>query len=134
MKVIIIEPKEKPVVKEIEGGLDCLQKIVGGYIQVVYPFSDPVGIICNEEGKLNGLPLNRALYHQGEIYDILSGTIIVTGLTEDDFGSLTDELIEKYMERFYCGEEFMKVNGKIVAIPVLEHVEEMAKRLWEGEE
>lgn len=129
IKVLVIEPKKKPVVREIEGGLDCLQGIVGGYIQVVYPFADPVGIICNEEGKMMGLPLNRALYHKGEIYDILSGTIIVAGLTEDDFGSLSDDLIDKYMKGFYCGEEFMKVNGQIVAIPMMEHVEELFSKM-----
>lgn len=126
MKVLVIEPMEKPVVREIESGLKSLQSIVGGYIQPIYPFDDPVAIICNEEGKLNGLPANRALYHNGEIYDILVGTIIIAGLTEDDFGSLPDELIEKYMDRFYCGEEFMKANGQYIAIPMLEHVYDRA--------
>lgn len=126
MKVIIIEPKKKPVVREIEGGLKSLQSVVGGYIQPIYPFDDPVAIICNEEGKLNGLPANRALYHNGEIYDILVGTIIIAGLTEDNFGDLPDELIEKYMDRFYCGEEFMKANGQYIAIPMLEHVMDKA--------
>ncbi len=124
MKVIIIEPMKKPVVREIESGLESLQKIVGGCIEVVYPFNDPVGLICNEEGKLNRLPLNRALYHEGKIYDILVGTIIVAGLTEDDFGDLPDELIEKYMDRFYCGEEFAKIDGQIIAVPNIEHLAE----------
>lgn len=124
MKVIIIEPKKKPVVREIEGGLKSLQSVVGGYIQPIYPFDDPVAIICNEEGKLNGLPANRALYHNGEIYDILVGTIIIVGLTEDNFGSLSDDLIEKYMDRFYCGEDFARINGQLIAIPNIENLAE----------
>lgn len=124
MKVLVIEPMKKPVVREIESGYESLKSIVGGYIEAVYPFEDKVGIICNEEGKLLGLPLNRALYNDGGIYDILSGTIIVAGLGEDDFCSLPDELIEKYMDRFYCGEEFAKINGQIIAIPNVDHLAE----------
>ena len=45
---------------EIESGLDALQRAVGGYIEAVYPYEDPVALIVNEEGKLNGLPLNRS--------------------------------------------------------------------------
>lgn len=131
IKVIVIEPKEKPVVREIEGGLECLQEIVGGYIQVIYPFDDEVGLICNEEGKLLGLPLNRALVHNGEVCEIISGTFIIAGLTAEDFGSLSDDLIEKYMKRFYCGEEFMKVNGQILVVPMLEHLQELKKE-WEA--
>ena len=124
IKVLVIEPMKKPVVREIESGLESLQSIVGGYIQPVYPFEDEVAVICNEEGKLEGLPLNRALYYEGGIYDILCGTVIVAGLTEDNFGSLSDDLIEKYMDRFYCGEEFFRAEGKFIAVPVLEHLAE----------
>ena len=119
MKVLIIEPKQMPIVREIEGGLDSLQSIVGGYIEAIYPFEDEVGIICNEEGKLIGLPLNRALYHEGEIYEIIAGTFIIAGLSEDNFCSLSDDLIKKYMDLFFLPQGFAKVDGKIVAFPLL---------------
>ena len=46
--------------------------------------------VCNEEGKLEGLPLNRALRDEdGDIYDVVAGTFMVVGLTDDSFGSLT---------------------------------------------
>lgn len=49
-------------------------------------------IVCNEEAKLEGLPLNRALRDEdGDIYDIVAGTFMVVGLTEDSFGSLTPD-------------------------------------------
>ena len=122
IKVLVIEPKKKPVVREIEDTLESLQSIVGGYIEVVYPFDDPVGVICNDEGKLIGLQPNRALYHNGEIYDLLVGTVIVAGLGAEDFCSLTDDLIEKYMNKFFTPQEFMRVNGKIIAFPYLDGV------------
>jgi hypothetical protein len=54
-------------------------------------------VIVNEEGKLIGLPLNRALRDEnGEVYDIIAGSFLVAGLTEDNFGSLTEEQIGKF--------------------------------------
>ena len=56
--------------KEIGEELEDLQHEVGGYIEAVYPFEDEVAIVCNEEGKLEGLDLNRSLRgDDGEIYD-----------------------------------------------------------------
>ena len=104
LKVLIVEPRKAPYVAEIPAGPESLQKLVGGLIQALYPFDDPVAIIANDEGKLLGLPWNRPLFdEEGNIYDILVGTFLVTGLTEDDFGSLSDEQIQKYTEVFRMG-------------------------------
>ena len=97
-----------------------MQHEVGGYIQAVYPFDEPVAIVCNEEGKLEGLPLNRALYNdEGEIYDIVAGTFMVVGLTGDNFGSLSPELMERFSDHFKTPEQFAKLGDKIVAIPMV---------------
>ena len=97
MKVLMVEPGKVPYETEIEGGLESLQEAVGGSIQAVYPYDDPVALICNEEGKLMGLPLNRSLTDEnGEIYDIIAGNFILTGLSEDNFGDLSPELMEKF--------------------------------------
>ena len=78
--------------------------MVGGYIQALFPYDDPVALICHEEGKLIGLPWNRPLRDdEGMIYDIIAGTFLVTGLTEDNFGSLPQGMIEKYSEIFREG-------------------------------
>ena len=49
ISVLVVEPEKKPYVKEISSGLSSLQKEVGGYIQAVYPYEEPVAIICDEE-------------------------------------------------------------------------------------
>lgn len=117
MKVIVVEPKKKPYVKNVSSELKSLQSEVGGYIQVIYPFDEPVGLICNEEGKLDGLPLNRSLHDEaGEIYDIIAGTFLIVGLTEDNFGDLDEELIPKFIERFEHPEEFIRMGRKIISI------------------
>lgn len=116
--VLVVEPEKVPYVKEIDPGLKSLQSEVDGWIEAVYPFEDPVAIICNEEGKMNGLPLNRALIDDdsGEIYDIVAGTFLVTGLTEDNFGSLNEEQIKKFSERFRHPETFLQMGNHIIRI------------------
>ena len=114
MDVLIVELEKAPRMASITGDLNSLQQVVGGYIEAVYPYDDPVAIVCHEEGKLIGLPLNRKL----EDYDIIAGTFIICGLGEEDFDSLTPELAEKYREKFADPEIFMKMGNRIVAIPI----------------
>ena len=79
MKVLMVQPGEIPHETDIEPGLESLQAAVDGPIQAVYPYEDPVALICNEEGKFLGLPLNRALRDDtGEIYDIIAGNFLIT--------------------------------------------------------
>ena len=119
LSVLVVEPMKEPYMKEIDSGITSLQAEVGGTVQVVYPYQDMVGLVCNDEGKINGMELNRALRDdQGEIYDIVAGTFLVVGLTEDDFSSLSPELAEKYATQFKTPEVFAQVGEKIVALPV----------------
>ena len=103
MKILVIKPMQTPKVKEIDSSLESMQKEVGGYIQAIYPFEDSVALICNEEGKLLGLPLNRALRDEsGEIYDIVCGTFFLCSAPpdEENFSSLSNEQI-KYFTKLY---------------------------------
>ena len=119
MMVLVVEPMKEPYLKEIDLGLHSLQAEVGGDIAASYPFSDPVGLVCNDEGKLIGLELNRGLRDEdGNLYDIMAGTFLVVGLGEEDFTSLPPELAQKYMEHFKQPEQFISLNGQIIALPV----------------
>lgn len=121
IKVLVIEPMKKPYVKEIEHTLENLQREVGGSIEAVYPFEDRAAIICNDDHKFNGSQLNRCLRDEnGEVYDILAGNFMVAGLTEYDFGSLTDEQIDRYSNLFGTPEMFVKVGEQLVVLPVPE--------------
>ena len=100
-----------------------MQQVVGGYIQAIFPVDDPVALVCNEEGKLLGLPLNRSLRdEEGDIYDIVAGTFFLCGALPDseNFTSLGEEYLEKYHQWFCYPELFMKLNSKIICIPVVE--------------
>lgn len=129
MQALIVEQLKAPYVKEIGEELEDLQHEVGGYIEVIYPFEDEVAIICNEEGKVNGLELNRAMRgDDGEIYDIIAGKFLVVGLTEENFGSLTLEQITKYSEMFKTPEMFLMRGGQITAIPITPSVYEPVQK------
>ena len=121
--VLVVPPQDVPYVKEIDPGLKSLQSEVDGWIEAVYPFEDPVAIICNEEGKLNGMPPTRALYDEdGQVYDIVAGQFLVVGLTEDNFGSLTEEQIKKFSDRFHSPEGFMRIGNQILVFPIDEPI------------
>ena len=123
MDCLLIKPGEYPEAVKLETGLEALQNTVGGNIEVVYPFEDQVGLIVNEEGKINGLPLNRPLYDsEGELYDILAGNILVVGLTKDNFGSLTPTQMKHYEELFHQPQTFVKLGKGILAIPIMDDV------------
>src|SRR5699024_285314 len=100
-------------------GLHALQAEVGGDIGAAYPFRDPVALVCNDEGKLIGLDLNRGLRDEnGELYDIMAGTFLVVGLGEEDFASLSPELAQEYMEHCRQPQQFINLGGQIRAIPL----------------
>ena len=122
MQVVVVEPKKKPMVQDISPDLESMQKIVGGPIQAIYPFEEPVALICNEEGKLLNLPLNRALRDEaGNIYDIISGTFFLCAAPpdSDQFAGLTDLQIKACMERFSIPEIFLNIDGTLFVLPYL---------------
>ena len=117
MKVLAVLPGKKPVKMELDGALKAMQTFVGGAIQAVYPFDDPVAIVCNEEGKLLGMEYNRALYDEsGAIYDIICGPFFICGLGAEDFTSLSDALADKYCRYFERPELFVRVGGTLMVM------------------
>ena len=121
MRVLVVEPERRPEVREIDGSLESMQKVVGGWIQALYPFDEPVALVCNDEGKLMNLPANRGLRDKnGRIYDIVVGTFFLCGAPADSdcFASLTSEQIERYRERFYTPEMFLGMDDHIICLPL----------------
>ena len=122
--VLYIAPDEAPKVMYIKPELEEMQRLVGGYIEEYMPFDDEVAIICNEEGKINGMPLNRAIYDEsdgkrGQMIDIIAGQFFLANAPygSEKFQSLTPEMIDKYNKRFRYPESFMKLGGQIKVIP-----------------
>ena len=98
LKSLLIKPNELPEIVEIDNTLEAKQELVGGYIECVYlPNDNNVVLICNEEGKINGMKLNRDIGH-----DIIAGPFLIVGdnYENGDFKSLTEDQILKYKMRF----------------------------------
>lgn len=115
--VLVVEPEKAPYSKAVPDTLSALQQEVGGAIEAIYPYEEPVALICNQEGKLEGLPLNRALRDEdGHIYDVVAGTFMIAGLGDESFASLNEDLIRKFSEKFCNPELFLKINGHLHVI------------------
>lgn len=121
IKVVVCRPNEKAELITIPNTLEAKQQLVGGWIEAIYPWEDEIALVCNEEGKVDGLDLNRAIYDEEcNIIDIVAGTFFICGITEDDFGSLSDELAEKYLKKFIYPEIFYRDRkGEIKAEKVV---------------
>ena len=101
MNVLIVEPGKNPIPAEIENTLEAKQKIVGGLIEMVTPVQhhDDAVLICNEEGKINGLEPNRLLcFEDGNPYDVICGKFFICRAPSDseDFAGLTENQMKTY--------------------------------------
>lgn len=94
LRVLMVEPHESPHELFITDQLDDLQETVGGLIEVIGN-GDGTLIVCNDEAKLNGMDGNRRLNG-----DVIAGPFFVVGEDGENFRSLTDEEMQKYMQRF----------------------------------
>lgn len=112
MKILIIEPGKHPREADIENTLENLQKTVGGYLEAIYPFDEPVALVCDEESKLKAdTEWNRML---PETHDVIKGTFFLCGIGEEDFTDLAPDLMEKYKRRFWEIEHFLQIGNKLI--------------------
>ena len=105
----------------MDDSLGARHAAVGGLIEEYMPFEDEVALICNEEGKMNGMPLNRAIYGEdGQIMDVIAGPFFIAyaPVESENFLSLPDDLKQKYMDRFRAPEKFFMTAGGIRAVPL----------------
>ena len=104
MKVVMVEPNKPAYITEIEHSLKGMKEAVGGLIEPIYYLDEPRAVMVgNEEAKLIGLEGNRRFGER-----IVAGPFFICGekMTEDgmDFCSLSDELCEKYVQKFAVPE------------------------------
>lgn len=120
IRVLRVEPGRVPYEKQINYDLESIQSEVEGYIETVYTHVDTaVALIVNEEGKLEGLPYNRALRDEkGNIYDVIVGNFLIVGIMGEDFCSLTDNQVKRFKHMFMIPEEFNITKGKLVVHPM----------------
>ena len=117
MKILMVEPGKAPEEKNISGTLDSMQEAVGGTIQAIYPFEEPVALVCNDEAKLLNMESNRML---NEIGDIIFGTFFLCGapLNSESFGSLSEKQLRHYSERFKSIELIVPIGDAVFVMEV----------------
>ena len=116
IRVLLVEPCRKPRLVTVEHTLKNLQELVGGDIEAVYPWEDRVCLVCDENGLGNRKVPNRLLTDDdGNPQDVLLGTFFICGLGEEDFCSISDEMAEKYEQRFRWPELFTHTSNGHVA-------------------
>lgn len=96
-RVVYVEPGKPAYEKQIGSDLKDLQQAVAGdLIECVYAHQDGTLIVCNDEGKLMGLEGNRRL----EGGSIIAGPFFVIGEAGEDFRSLTDAEVNRYLQKY----------------------------------
>lgn len=94
IRILVVEPYKEPYQLKVEHTLKNLQNIVGGLIEYI-ELEHNVDLICNEEGKILKLPLNRKVG-----YDVICGTFFIAGQHEGETISLSRKQIKKYKKIF----------------------------------
>lgn len=107
MNVLVVEPGYAPYEKEING-LSEMQCVVGGLIDVIYPYEELVGIVCNDEALLLNMSFNRSVPGG---YGGVFGPFFVCGLEEDHFCSLTAEQMAHFKSAFAKAEILLGFRG-----------------------
>lgn len=103
IKVVMVKPREKAFITEIDNSLEAMQEAVRGPIESIMPFEDEVAIVMNEEGKLRGLTPNRLIRSKnGRNIDVICGTFFIcyAPFESENVESLPDELAKKCLEFF----------------------------------
>ncbi len=120
LRALLVKENELPVEVEIPNTLSSLQKQVEGLIEYYYmPDIEDAVIICNEEGKINGMGPNREVGR-----DIIFGPFLIVG-DDAELGesrSLTDEQISKFKDMFN-EKSISKTYDKIAKIKLDIHNE-----------
>ena len=119
IQVVLVEPGKLARIAEIGTALDAMQQTVGGNIEPCYPFEEQVCIVCNDEGKINGLPLNRAIRDEEthEIVDAIAGTFFICDCSGKSLGSLSKEQQKRYLEKYRFPERFFRTRDGIESVP-----------------
>ena len=103
MQVLIVRPGEYAKRATIDGTLESMQHLVGGMIEVVYPWEERAAIVCNDEALLLNMKPNRFV---AEIQEPIFGSFFVCGLGDGDLVGLTDEQLGRFEKKFHYPQLF----------------------------
>lgn len=117
IKIIVCEVGKLAREDVIENKLEKMQEKVQGYIEC-FDLDEKTTIVCNDEGKINGLPLNRAIRDEdGKIQEVIAGDFFIAGFDykSGKVKSLDENQKKDLLEKFYFPEEILLINGEVFA-------------------
>lgn len=117
MRIIKLEVGKVAYIKDIDDTdkLSAMQAEVGGLIEPIYP-EDGIVILVNEEGLMNGSKPNRTIKDSnGNIIAVAGGDCFICGDTGEDFVSIPDDKIEKYMALYQYPQLFFRDGQNVIA-------------------
>lgn len=83
------EPGKGWKIAEIENTLEALQRGVGGKLEAVTLASDAC-VLCNEEGRLLGMPYNTTICGVSFV-----GPLLIVGIAGEDFAGPTEQQVDR---------------------------------------
>ena len=113
ISVILLETGKRARIVKTEDNLEALQYLVKGPIEEYMPFEDDVAIVCYEEGKMMGLPFNRAVRdEEGHLLDLIAGDFFIcyAPIESESFLSLPPDLEKKYKEMFEFPQQLFRTE------------------------
>ncbi len=127
INVLVVEPGKVPQIKRTINTLEAFEKIIGGPAEIGCYLPQRVLLVCREDGKKSGLPLNRANPCGG---DFIAGTFLLCGFEGDSFISLTASQQAEFQKHFAVPGEFMMLGKRIVCTSP-DELALSASTLWE---
>lgn len=120
IKGLLIEPNQYPKAIMIKNESYEFQNIVGEKMTEFYPFEDS---ICVMEGNAEGLPLNRAIKNDdGSVRCLVAGPMLVIGVNNGNYCSLTPRQMKQYEEMFHQPEVFLQMGRKVLVRPIPDEI------------
>lgn len=125
IRVLYVQPGKYPEERTIPNTLRALQELVGGDIECCRPWRDSVCVICNDSGKIDGLPPNRLYGHT----DFLAGSFVVCGNGGEDFISLTDRQVFLYERLYHMATEIVAAEVEHIVLPQIVSIKQASRML-----
>ena len=102
-----MQPHKAPYVAEIPNTLESFQRAVEGYIEQIRN-NDSTAILFDDSAKLRHKEGNRYLADGS----IVAGNIIVVGIEDEEWRSLTDEEIKRYNDQYAAVPEILQEESE----------------------
>lgn len=109
MRIVYKEPGKSPEIREVSNDLSTLQGLVGGLIEHLEVY-EGLGMIINEEGKLNGLYPN---FYSPLYKDVIVGPAVFVGEAEEDFTDIA-EADAKTLLLLFEGDDYNEKLKKVL--------------------